>query len=140
MEHLRRLTQLATTILSLFVLAGAAQAQCDPFAPVWATMTQEMGGDRPGCRGCHVGPEQVFGRWFGDTEEAVLDYLTSGAGRTLVSGGRQSTLARALGLVEGQNPYMPRFAPRDGRFWLNDPDQGLTELTDLGNWLDTIDF
>lgn len=140
MEHLRRLTQLAAAIFFLTLLGGAAHAQCDPFAPVWATMTQEQGGDRPGCRGCHVGPAPVYGRWFGDTEEAVFDYFTSGAGMTLVSGGRQSTLARALGLVDGVNPYMPRFAPFDGRFWVDDPDQGLTELTDLGNWLDTIDF
>jgi hypothetical protein len=58
----------------------------------------------------------------------------------LVSGGRQSTLARALGLVDGVDPYMPRNAPLSGRFWADDPCQGLTELTDLGAWLDTIDF
>ena len=140
MTTLRRFTHLAATILSLTTLAGPAHAQCDPFAPVWATMTQEQGGDRPGCRGCHVGPAPVYGRWFGDTEEAVLNYFMAGGGMTLVSGGRQSTLAGALGLIDGQPPYMPRFAPFDGRYWVDDPDQGLTELTDLRNWLDTIDF
>jgi hypothetical protein len=137
----RRFAQLAVLILSVCGLVKAAHAQCDPFfAPVWTTMTQEQGGDRPGCRGCHVGPGPVYGRWFGDTEEDVLAYFTSGAGMILVSGGRQSILAMALGLVDGIPPYMPRFAPVDGRYWVDDPEQGLTELTDLGNWLDTIDF
>ncbi|HKD38975.1 MAG TPA: hypothetical protein VKB87_01700, partial [Myxococcaceae bacterium] len=58
----------------------------------------------------------------------------------LVSGGRQSLLAGALGLIDGMNPFMPRDAPLDGRFWVDNPNLGRTELTDLGNWLDTIDF
>ncbi len=136
----KHFAQLTALILSLGGLANTAHAQCDPFAPVWATMTQEEGGDRPGCRGCHIGPGPASGRWFGDTEEDVFAYFTSGAGMILVSGGRQSRLAEALGLVDGVPPFMPRFAPFDGRFWADDPDQGLTELTDLGNWLDTIDF
>lgn len=135
-----RFAQLAALILALGGVADGAHAQCGPFAPVWATMNQEQGGDRPGCRGCHIGPGPAYGRWFGDTEEEVLAYFTSGPGMILVSGGRQSTLAAALGLIDGISPYMPRFAPIDGRFWVDDPDQGLTELTDLGNWLDTIDF
>src|SRR5712692_668082 len=84
MTTLRRFTHLAATILSLTTLAGAAHAQCEPFGPVWATMTQEQGGDRPGCRGCHVGPAPVYVRWFGDTEEAVLNYFMAGGGMTLV--------------------------------------------------------
>jgi hypothetical protein len=140
MPTLKRFTRLAITILPFFAPAAVAQPNCDPFAAVWATMTQQQGGDRPGCRGCHIGPHPQFGPWFGDTEEDVLNYFLSGDGMMLVSGGRDSTLASALGLVDGVPPYMPRFAPIDGRFWVDDPDQGLTELTDLGNWLDTIDF
>jgi hypothetical protein len=134
-------TRPAGVILSFATLAGTAQAQCNLFDPVYATMTQERGGDSPGCRGCHIAPQPEFGPWFGDTEEDVLNYfLNTTQGRQLVSGARQSRLARALGLVDGIAPYMPRDAPLDGRFWVDDPDQGLTELTDLGNWLDTIDF
>ncbi len=130
----------AAVILFAAVICRAAEAQCDPFDAVWVTMTQEAGGDSPGCRGCHVGPMPCFGRCFGDTQADVLDYFLNGAGTALVSGGRQSRLAAALGLVDGVDPYMPRDAPLDGRFWADDPDLGLTELTDLGNWLDLIDF
>lgn len=121
---------------SLFslVMAGAtnAQAQVNPFDPVWATMNQDTGGDSPGCRGCHIGPAPSFGTWFGDDEAAALDYFTNGEGAMQVSGGRNSTLARALGLVDGVSPYMPRFAPLDGRFW------EASELMDLGTWLDSL--
>jgi len=134
-------TRPAGVILSLAALGGTAHAQCNLFDPIWATMTQQEGGDSPGCRGCHIAAQPEFGPWFGDTEEDVLNYfLNTAQGRHYVSGGRQSILARALGLVDGVYPYMPRGAPIDGRFWVDDPDQGLTELTDLGNWLDTIDF
>ena len=113
----------------------------DSFDPVFATMTQpEEGGDSPGCRGCHIGPAPSFGRWFGDTQDDVLNYFLNGDGMILVSGGRQSLLAGALGLIDGMNPFMPRDAPLDGRFWEDNPNLGRTELTDLGNWLDTIDF
>ena len=134
-------TRPAALILSLAALAGTARGQCALFDPVWATMTQDEGGVSPGCRGCHIAPQPEFGPWFGDTEEDALNYfLNTTEGRFLVRGGRQSRLARALGLVDGVDPYMPRDAPFDGRFWVDDPDQSLTELTDLGNWLDTIDF
>src|SRR3989442_884586 len=83
----KHFAQLTALIFSLGGLANTAHAQCDPFGPVWATMTQEQGGDRPGCRGCHIGPNPSSGRWFGDTEEDVLAYFTSGAGMILVSGG-----------------------------------------------------
>lgn len=141
MATVTRFTRPAALVVSIAALCGAAQAQCDPFDPVWATMTQNEGGDSPGCRGCHIGPGPAFGPYFGNTEADVLDYfLNDPRGRSMVSGGRQSTLAQALGLVDGVNPYMPRDAPLDGRFWVDDPDRGLTELTDLGTWLDTIDF
>ncbi len=137
-----RFTRPAVLFLSLAGLAGTARAQlCPLFDPVYATMTQDRGGDSPGCRGCHIAAQHELGTWFGDTEEDVLSFfLNDTHGRALVSRGRQSLLARALGLVDGVDPYMPRDAPFDGRFWVDDPDQGLTELTDLGNWLDTIDF
>jgi hypothetical protein len=140
MATLKRFAHLAAFAFSLLAFVGAAQAQCDPFDPVWATMTQQQGGDSPGCRGCHIAPSPGFGRWFGDTQEDVLNYFLNGPGMVLVSGGHQSRLAEVLGLVEGVDPIMPRGAPLDGRFWLDDPDQGLTELSDLGNWLDSIGF
>lgn len=101
-------------------------------------MTQEQGGDSPGCRSCHIGPSPGFGRWFGDTREEVLSYFVEGAGTSLTAGCRDGRLARALGLVDGQPPIMPRFAPEDGRFWMDSPEAGLTELRDLGNWLDSL--
>jgi len=148
-------TGLASFVFPLLALGGTARAQDialappvkvqqvlpnDPFDPVFATMTQQEGGDSPGCRGCHVGPAPSFGRWFGDTQDDVLDYFLNGPGMILVSGGRQSLLAGALGLIPGMDPFMPRDAPLDGRFWEDNPCLGRTELTDLGNWLDTIDF
>jgi hypothetical protein len=135
-----RFTRLPVFVVPLFAFAGAAHAQDDPFDPVWATMTQEHGGDSPGCRGCHIAPRPMFGPWFGDTEEEVLSYFLEGNGMVLVAGCRESRLAQALGLVEGYPPSMPFGAPEDGRFWIDCPDQGLTELTDLGNWLDSICF
>ena len=132
--------RLAPLVLAITGFAGAARAQNDLFDPVWATMTQPEGGDSPGCRGCHIGPAPSFGRWFGDTREDVLNYFINGDGMILVAGGRQGTLAEALGLVAGTNPFMPRDAPLDGRFWVDDASLGLTELTDLGNWLDSIGF
>ena len=142
MATVTRFTRRAVMVLSLAAVGAPVSAQCDnPFDPVWATMTQDAGGDSPGCRGCHVGPQPAFGPWFGDTEDDVLNFfLTSSRGRAMVMGGRTSRIAEALGLVDGVSPYMPRDAPLDGRFWVDDPDQGLSELTDLGNWLDTIDF
>lgn len=128
-------------VASLWVvlaLISTRSARADVFDPVYATMTQPQGGDSPGCRGCHVGPAPSFGRWFGDTEADLLDYFTNGPGVTLVTGGRASRLAEVLGLVDGVNPIMPRSAPIDGRFWVDDPSLGLTELTDLGIWLDSL--
>jgi hypothetical protein len=129
-------TRLAAFVFSLVAFFSAAQAQNDPFDPVWNTMTQPAGGDSPGCRGCHIAPQPGFGRWFGDTRDEVLSYFVDGPGMFLVAGCRNGRLATALGLVEGQPPFMPRDAPIDGRFWMDCPDAGLTELTDLGNWLD----
>jgi len=151
----KRFMRLASFAFPLLAMTGIARAQDlalappvpvpqflvnDPFDPVFATMTQPEGGDSPGCRGCHIGPAPSFGRWFGDTQDDVLNYFLNGAGMILVSGGRQSLLAGALGLIDGMDPFMPRDAPLDGRFWEDNPCLGLTELTDLGNWLDTIDF
>jgi hypothetical protein len=155
MATVKRFMRLASFVFPLLALGTIARAQNlalappvpvqqflqnDPFDPVFATMTQQEGGDSPGCRGCHIGPAPGFGRWFGDTQDDVLDYFLNGEGMVLVSGGRESLLAGALGLIEGMQPFMPRDAPGDGRFWTDNPCLGLTELTDLGNWLDTIDF
>jgi hypothetical protein len=151
MATVKRFMRLAAFVFTLSAFSGSAIAQevalaqpvlaqafaqNDPFDPVFATMTQPAGGDSPGCRGCHIGPAPAFGPWFGDTQDDVLNYFMNGDGMILVSQGRLSVLAGALGLIDGFPPYMPR----DGRFWVDDPCQGLTELTDLGNWLDTIDF
>ena len=135
-----RFVRLAAFVVPLLEFSGAADAQDDLFDPVWATMTQDHGGDSPGCRGCHIAPRPMFGPWFGDTEEDVLGYFLAGPGRVFVAGCRESRLAQALGLVEGVPPVMPFGAPDDGRFWIDCPDEGLTELTDLGNWLDSICF
>jgi len=136
-----RFTRLAVFAVPLVAYSSAAHAQqIDLFDPVWATMTQERGGDSPGCRGCHIADRPMSGPWFGDTEEDVLSYFLEGPGMVLVAGCRDSVLAEALGLVEGHPPYMPRDAPLDGRFWIDCPDEGLTELTDLGIWLDSICF
>ncbi len=133
-----RFTRLAAFVVPLVAFSSAARAQNDLFDPVWATMTQQWGGDSPGCRGCHIAPRPTWGPWFGDTEDDVLRYFLEGDGTQLVAGCRESILAEALGLIEGHPPYMPLFAPEDGRFWVDCPDGGLTELTDLGNWLDSI--
>jgi len=138
MSTVTRFSRLAALVIPLLALSGAARAQNDLFDPVWATMTQESGGSSPGCRGCHIAPQPSFGPWFGDTREDVLSYFVNGPGSQLVMGCRQSNLAAALGLIDGIPPFMPRDAPLDGRFWRDDPVAGLTELTDLGNWLDTF--
>lgn len=133
-----RFSRFATLVIPFLVLSGAARAQNDLFDPVWATMTQEAGADSPGCRGCHVAPQPGFGRWFGDTRDDVLSYFLDGPGAVLVAGCRDSRLAAALGLVDGVPPIMPRDAPIEGRFWMDCPVAGLTEVTDLGNWLDSL--
>jgi len=130
----------SVTWLFLFSLIGVAshsQAQ-DLFDPVWATMTQEHGAGSPGCRGCHIAEAPTFGEWFGDTQDDVRDFFLNGEGMYLVVGGRNSRLAEALGLIDGLEPFMPFGAPFNARFWADDPDLGLTELTDLGNWLDSL--
>ena len=140
MATVNRFTRLAALVVPLIAFSGIARAQGDLFDPVWATMTQQAGGDSPGCRGCHIDPQPGFGRWFGDTREDVLSYFVEGFGMPLVAGCRESRLAAALGLVDGVPPFMPRDAPIDGRFWMDCPTAGLTELTDLGNWLDWLCF
>jgi hypothetical protein len=134
MATVMRFSRLAAWLIPLLVLSGTAGAQTDLFDPVWATMTQEAGDNSPGCRGCHIAPQPGFGRWFGDTRDDVLSYFLDGPGAALVAGCRESRLATALGLVDGVPPIMPR----DGRFWMDCPVAGLTELTDLGNWLDSL--
>jgi len=138
MATVTRFSRLDVLVIPFLVLSGAAHAQNDLFDPVWATMTQDAGGGSPGCRGCHVAPQPGFGRWFGDTRDDVLSYFLDGPGAVLVAGCRDSRLAAALGLVDGVPPIMPRDAPIDGRFWMDCPVAGLTELTDLGNWLDSL--
>ena len=133
-----RFSGLAVLVIPFLVLSGAAHAQNDLFDPIWATMTQDAGEGSPGCRGCHVAPQPGFGRWFGDTRDDVLSYFLDGPGAALVAGCRDSRLAAALGLVDGVPPFMPRDAPIEGRFWMDDPVAGLTELTDLGSWLDSL--
>lgn len=137
MKEPARFNRWSVCVLCLFALQSFAEPT-DPFDPVWNTMTQVEGGDSPGCRGCHIAPEPGFGPWFGDTRDDVLAYFISGPGASLVAGCRQSLLAASLGLVDGQPPFMPRDAPFDGRFWVDDPNLGLTELTDLGIWLDSL--
>src|SRR6266852_2247637 len=138
MATVTRFSRLAARVIPLLVFSGVARAQNDLFDLVWATMTQEAGGDSPGSRGCHVAPQPGFGRWFGDTRDDVLSYFLYGPGAMLVAGCRDSSLGEALGLVDGVPPFMPRDAPLDGRFWRDCPVAGLTELTDLGNWLDSL--
>ncbi len=135
-----RFSRLASFVVSLLALCGTAHAQNDLFDPVYATMTQQSGGDSPGCRGCHIGPRPEFGQWFGDTQERVLSFFLEGPGMGLISGCRDSILAGALGLVDGLPPFMPRDAPLDGRFWVDCPESGVTELTDLATWLDSVCF
>ena len=130
----------SVTWLFLFSLIGVAshsQAQ-DLFDPVWATMTQQHADDSPGCRGCHIGERPTYGVWFGDSQDDVRDFFLNGEGMYLVVGGRNSRLAEALGLRDGYEPFMPFGAPFTARFWEDCPDLGLTELTDLGNWLDSL--
>jgi len=140
MATVMRFSRLTSFVVSLLALCGTAHAQNDLFEPVYATMTQESGGDSPGCRGCHIAPRPEFGPWFGDTQEEVRSFFLEGPGMRLISGCRDSILAAALGLVDGQPPFMPRDAPLDGRFWIDCPESGLMELTDLGNWLDSVCF
>jgi hypothetical protein len=132
----------STSVIGLFLfsLIGASHSRAqDLFDPVWATMTQDTGPDSPGCRGCHIAVEgKGYGQWFGNTQDEVRDYFLNGPGMDLVSGGRNSRLAEALGLIDGMEPFMPFGAPFNARFWADDPDLGLTELTDLGNWLDSL--
>ncbi len=84
----------AGCVLSLLFLAGArpAQAQGSPFDDVFAIMTQDNGPDSPGCRGCHVGPQEAPpAPWWGDIQADVLASIELSG---LVIGGRMSFLAR----------------------------------------------
>src|ERR1700687_1650098 len=127
-----------TSVIWLFLFSSTgvsfeSRAQ-DLFDPVWATMTQDHDIDSPGCRGCHIAEVPTYGDWFGNTQEDVRDFFLNGPGMDLVAGGRNSRLAEALGLIDGLDPFMPFGAPFEARFWADDPNLGLTELTDLGNW------
>lgn len=134
----RRTSVIWLFLFSLLGVASHSQAQ-DLFDPVYATMTQQTGDvDSPGCRGCHIGPMSAYGPWFGDEKADVLDFFLNGEGMYMVEGGRRGTLADALGLVDGHEPYMPFGAPFSGRFWEDNPCLGRTELTDLGIWLDSL--
>ncbi len=114
----------AGCVLSIFFLAAArpAQAQSNPFDDVFAIMTQDHELDSPGCRGCHVGPDEAPpAPWWGDTQEDVLASIEASG---LVIGGRMSFLAYRL-----QQGEMPLF----GRPWTPD------ELNILDTWLVTYE-
>lgn len=83
-------------LASIFILGSAfkAGAQVPPeFAAVFDIMTTDAGPASNGCRGCHVGPAEALGPWWGDTAEDVLATLEAG---TLLIGGRMSFLAFRL--------------------------------------------
>ncbi len=110
-------------LVALIIVAAPriARAQTDPFDPVWAIMTQPLGIDSKGCRGCHVGPDPGLGPYWGDDQATVRQSIEAAG---LVVGGRMSYLASRLRAGD-----MPLF----GMPWEAD------DLTLLDAWLITYE-
>lgn len=114
--------KLSFLVLPILVAAPAlARAQGDPVDAVWAIMTQPLGLDSKGCRGCHVGPDPGLGPYWGDDQTTVRQSIEAAG---LVVGGRMSYLASRLRAGD-----MPRF----GMPWEAD------DLTLLDAWLITYE-
>src|SRR5262245_11973501 len=108
----------AGRVLSILFFAAALPALAQsPFDAVFAIMTQDAGPDSPGCRGCHVGPqESPPAPWWGDTQQDVLASIEASG---LVIGGRMSYLGYRL--QQGEMPL-------GGRPWNSD------EIDILNSW------
>lgn len=106
----------------LFSVAALPALAQSPFDAVFAIMTQDAGPDSPGCRGCHVGPqESPPAPWWGDTQEDVLASIEASG---LVVGGRMSYFGYRL--QQGEMPL-------GGRPWSSD------EIDILNSWLITYE-